>query len=54
VGKIHPVHSAQVSLAARPHHHDDDECPHYRDLVLSGRVAFGDGGYPHCEWCAAT
>src|SRR3974390_1654655 len=49
---ISPVHSSHAYEDRDSKHHNNDGCPHYRELLRKGHVAPGTGGRPMCDWCA--
>jgi len=49
--KVAAFHSTLASEENDPKHHNDDRCPHGRELADNHHVAVGTGGYPLCNWC---
>jgi hypothetical protein len=47
----YPVHSSLAEEEDDPKFHDNDDCPHYHELVHNGHVAYGEGGLEKCDWC---
>lgn len=50
--RMSPVHSSRDYEEDDPKYHNNDECPHYHELVHNGHVASGTGGHSLCNWCA--